>query len=369
MRLCLAISSLAAGGAERVLTQLADHWVDAGHDVLLLTTHDRGGAPHYRTDARVRLASVDPLRGAPLRHPLLVRSLRRAISRERPDVVISFLNYTNIFVLTACRGLGIPVIVSERLDPRVIGIGRSWEVLRRLTYRHAARLVAQTSTAGALYEHLAPGRLVVIPNPVAAPRGAAGMPDGWPEPPASTVIAVGRLQHQKGFDLALRAFKNLSPEFPAWRFIILGEGPLRGELEQLREDLGLADRVFMPGRVPDPEPWLRQADIFLMSSRSEGFPNALAEAMAVGLPVVSTDCPSGPADLVTNGHDGLLVRPDDAEELARGLRALMVSAELRQRLGSEAVRVVERFSPPAVFAAWDKLVADVAAGSDCNNKP
>jgi glycosyltransferase involved in cell wall biosynthesis len=270
-------------------------------------------------------------------------------------VVVSFLNYTNVLALAACRGLPVPVIVSERADPRVVDIGPAWSALRRLTYRNCALLIAQTPTIARLFEPLACGRVRVIPNPVQLPAAtpaaaAAAQPAVLQEP---TILALGRLHHQKGFDLAIRALALLPAECDAWKLVILGEGPARQELEAIRDELGLAARVSLPGAVPEPGAWLRQAQIFLLPSRSEGFPNALCEAMAAGLPVVAADCRSGPADIITPEVDGLLVPPEDPRALAAALARLARSPELRTRLARNAPAVVERFSLTSVLAAWD----------------
>lgn len=357
MRRFLTISSLDTGGAERVLTTLANAWVDAGHDVTLATTHDEGRVPHFPLSPRVRLVSAS-VHGAGVGRQLrIVRRLRRLIRDDAPDVVISFLNYTNVLTLLACRGQKIPVVVSERADPRLQPIGAAWSCLRRFTYRRAARLVAQTATAAGLYESLAPGRVRVVPNPVVEPAGTAELPrDG------RTIVAAGRLHQLKGFDTAMLAMAALPAEMSGWRLVILGEGPARARLEELRAELGLDTRVEMPGQVPDTAPWLRAADVFLLSSRAEGFPNALCEAMAIGLPAVATDCPSGPADIITTGVDGLLVPPDDPAAMAEALARLIASPELRYRMAARAPEVRQRFSLPAVLEAWERVLSQVTGG-------
>lgn len=363
MRLSLVISSLTAGGAERVLSTLANAWVEAGHEVHLFTTHDAGAHPHYPLSNRVQLRSVDPRVKGPQKQFAIVRSLRAAIRSSDPDVVISFLNYTNVLTLAACRGLTYPVIVSERLDPRIIDIGPVWSVLRRIAYRKATRLVAQTTTAAGLFRHLSPGRVCVIPNPVAERTSDIGNEGTITGFEGNVILAVGRLQFQKGFDQAITAISLLAPEFSHWHLVILGEGPERGALERLRDDLGLRDRVHLPGRVANTGPWMRRAAIFLLSSRSEGFPNALCEAMAAGLPVVSTDCPSGPSDIITPGFDGLLVPPGDPAAITRALTSLAASPELRSTLATAAPGVAERFSLASVLAGWDQIFAEVRASA------
>lgn len=361
MRVSLVISSLNAGGAERVMTTLANAWVARGWQVDLFTTHDAGREPHYPLAPAVGLRSLDPRRPSPFRQVATVRSLRAAIRDARPDVVVSFLNYTNIMTLAACRGLACPVIISERLDPRVIDIGPAWSFLRRQTYRRAKLLVAQTNTAADLYGPLVDGRVRVIPNPVHAPAPRQADPASPVAADGRTILCVGRLQKQKGFDVALRAMSLLGPACAEWRLVILGEGPERPGLERLCAELGLGDRARLAGQVADPWPWLRQAGIFLMSSRSEGFPNALTEAMAAGLPVISTDCPSGPADIITPGIDGLLVPVEDPAAMAKALAQLIESEDLRTRFAKAAPGVLERYSLESVLAAWDEAL-EASAG-------
>ncbi len=357
MRLSLVISSLNAGGAEHVMSTLANAWSARNHHVDLITTHDDGSTPHYKLSEHVRLLSVDPRFSGAFKQVSIIRSLRRAITAADPDAVVSFLNYTNILTLLACRGLACPVVISERADPRLMSIGPAWSLLRRVTYRRAACLIAQTPTAAKLYEHLAPGRVRVIPNPVSMGSGGCTTTHTPPIPDRPTILAVGRLHHQKGFDLALRAMALLPPSCADWRLVVLGEGILRSELESLRDELGLGDRVLLPGQVANPRPWLERAQIFLLSSRSEGFPNALCEAMAAGLPVISTDCPSGPANIITSETDGILIPTEDPRAMSAALARLITSEELRARLARAAPGVADRFSLDSVLAAWDAVLA------------
>lgn len=363
MRLCLVISALTAGGAERVMSLLANEWAALGHDVHIITTHDGGCPPHYQMDERVRLHSVDHGFGGLARQLGVIKSLHHAVDGLQPAVVVSFLNYTNIITLLACRGLATPVIVSERLDPRVIGIGPLWSALRRITYRWAACLVAQTQTAARLYEPLAPGRTRVIPNPVVVPTCAESIVESWPEPDRPTIIMVGRLQPQKGYEVALRAMVTVHETQPDWRLVVVGEGPLLGELESLRDKLGLREDVLFAGRVSEPVTWLRRARIFLLSSHSEGFPNALCEAMAAGLPCLATDCPSGPAEIINHGVDGLLVPPNNPQAMANSLIDMILDVSLRTRLASAAPGVADRFTMESVRTQWERVIADVTKAS------
>ena len=197
--------------------------------------------------------------------------------------------------------------------------------------------------------------IYVIPNAVfaAPPQPLAADNTGT----AKWIVAAGRLAPQKGFDLLIDAFSQIAERHPQWSLKILGEGPSRAALKQLIVSKRLADRVILAGWQNDPASVLRQAEIFVLSSRFEGFPNALLEAMACGLASISFDCESGPAEIVRDGIDGLLVAREDTAALATAIERLIDDASLRNRLGAEAVHVVERFGVEQYFARWDAVLA------------
>jgi glycosyltransferase involved in cell wall biosynthesis len=170
------------------------------------------------------------------------------------------------------------------------------------------------------------------------------------------LMAMGRLSHEKGFDLLLQAFARLAPHHPDWDLTIWGEGALKEQLMQQRDDLALTDRVSIPGPTRSPREQLAASDIFVLSSRHEGFPNALCEAMASGLPAVSFDCKFGPGSIIRDNVDGLLVPTGDVDALVTALDRLMSDEALRDRLGAEAVSIVDRYSLANVAAQWEALL-------------
>jgi glycosyltransferase involved in cell wall biosynthesis len=173
------------------------------------------------------------------------------------------------------------------------------------------------------------------------------------------VVALGRLCKEKGFDLLLGAFARVAAKHPDWSLVVWGEGPLRLSLERIRDEVGLEGRAFFPGLTRQPFENMQQSDLFILSSRREGFPNALCEAMACGLPVISFDCASGPREIITDGVDGLLVPAEDEEALAVAIDRLLSNEEERKRLAANAQRVVERFSLPLVIGMWEALIGEV----------
>ncbi len=364
MRLTLVISSLRCGGAERVFSLLANYWAEHRQDVTLLTRAS-GEAPFYRLHPAVihrALGYAPEYRNALVglfRNLRRIWVLRRAIRDSRSDVVISFVDQTNVLTLIATRGLGIPVIVSERVNPAFYDIGTVWNRLRRLAYPLTDALVCQTPAVRSQFRWIR-GKVEVIPNPAVLPatikKDDGSVPSGGDK---RLIVAMGRLGKQKGFDLLLRAYQAVSSHHPDWSLTILGEGPLRRELEEQIERLGLAGRVELLGRVSDPFAVLRKASLFVLSSRFEGFPNSLLEAMACGLPVVSFDCPSGPREIIRDEVDGVLVPREDVNALAAALDRLMANPAERERLAKRAPEVLERFGMEEIMGMWNKLIAQV----------
>jgi glycosyltransferase involved in cell wall biosynthesis len=361
-RVTFVIASLTSGGAERVMSIMANHWAEAGWPITLITISDgrEDFFPLHPAVQRISLGvagtSGNPV-AAVRNNASRLLALRRAIRDSRPDTVISFLDTTNVLTLLATRGLGAPVIVEEHTDPARKRLGSAWVFLRRALYPLAARVIVLSETARDYFPHRLHERIEIVPNPVVAPPIR---PASLGERSLPTVVALGRMGPEKGFDLLLEAWARIAPRFPEWRLVIWGDGALRPELEAQRDALGISGSVEMPGRTSEPARELQAADLFVMSSRREGFPMALAEAMASGLPVISTDCPSGPRQLIRPGVDGLLVRPDDPEALAEGMAALMADADLRSRLAARAPEVLERFGVDRVMSRWEHLLNDVA---------
>lgn len=356
MRLTLVISAVRAGGAERVFTILANWWAAHGAQVTVVTLDDGARPPFFPLDPRIQrlalgVAGDSPNLLAKVRNNRArVRALRGAIEASKPDVVVSFLTETNVLVLLAARGRGIPVLACEHTDPFKWPVGRIWGWLRGRLYVRAARVVLLTESARRYFRPAV--ATAVIPNPVAV------LPA--PTRRGRIVAAMGRLAPEKRFDVLLHAFALVRGRFPDWSLILLGEGPLRGELEDLRARLGLGESVQMPGAVPQPEERLAQVGLFVSSSVLEGFPMALCEAMASGLPVIAAEYDVSVHDLIRHGENGLVVRPADPVALAEAMARLMGDESERHRLGNRARDIGARFGLERVMTQWGALLVDVA---------
>lgn len=354
MRLAFLLSDLSLGGAQRVASLLAGEFARRGHEVVVVTL-DAGPAlfPLPQQVRRIALGQTGDTHGlwAKMTANLgRLAALRRALREFRPDGVIAFVTPVNVMALLAGLGGGWPTLVSERSDPSAQPWPLPWRLLRRLCYPLAAAVVMQTArAASALSWHR---RKPVIGNPVMPPAfdGAAA---GLPRP---CLLAAGRLTRQKGFDLLLQAFAKLRDRHPSWTLAIAGEGEERAALEAQIISLGLQEQVSLLGFRSDMGALLSAAEIFVLPSRFEGFPNALCEAMAAGKAVVAIDCPSGPADLIQHGRNGLLTPMEDADRLADALDRLMQDQEFRRDLGEQAKGLAQQFSLAAVADQWLTLM-------------
>jgi len=367
MRVTLVISTFGAGGAERVMAAMANHWAEHGREVTLITLAS-AREDFYALNPRIKRIGLEAagvssnIAAAVWNNLQRLKRLRQEIRASRPDIVLSFIDKGNVLTLAATLALRIPVVVSERIDPQYHDIGSLWGWLRRVFYPQAAALVVQTDGLRDWAERIVKSHAVhVIPNPVKPMLNGDAHVSGF-QGNGCRAVAMGRLVTQKGFDLLLRAFAQCAAKHAGWSLIIAGEGPERTHLETLASDLGIRDRVRLVGVVQEPFSVLRGADLFVMSSRYEGFPNALLEAMACGCAVISTDCSSGPRDIIRDGIDGVLVRPDDVDSLAAAMDRLMGDQVARRGLEKRATEVSERFSTEKVMKMWDNLFLSILSG-------
>jgi glycosyltransferase involved in cell wall biosynthesis len=331
-RVAIFTSNMNGGGAERAMAKLAGGIADQGYDVDLVLSRAEG---HYLSEVpeTVRIVDLDASRVL-ASIPGLIRYLRR----ERPAAMLTSMNYVNVVGIWARSLARVPtrLVVNEqnalsleaahsprrrhRLMPRLIGRFYPWADRIVSVARGTADDLARTT--GVPRE-----RIEVVHNPIVTPelKELAKAPVDHPwfapgEPPV--VLSVGRLSRQKDFGTLLRAFAQVRDRRPA-RLVILGEGTDRRMLESLVSTLGLEDSVALPGWVANPYPWMAHAGVYVLSSRWEGLPSVLIEALYCGVPIVATDCLSGPREILEGGEHGLLVSVGDVDALARGIESAL----------------------------------------------
>jgi GalNAc-alpha-(1->4)-GalNAc-alpha-(1->3)-diNAcBac-PP-undecaprenol alpha-1,4-N-acetyl-D-galactosaminyltransferase len=362
LKVALVISNMGPGGAERVVSHLSGYWVRKGWQVVLITLS--GKPSFYPLSDRVEQVNLDLMsvsrsqwQGAANNVGRIIE-LRRVIKAQSPDVVISFMDKTNVLVLFATRSLGIPAIVSERTFPGSYKLNPPWKTLIKLSYRFAFRVIAVTEAMKIELERRGTRRVAVIPNPVLPPpdRVARSAPRN-----NRVLMAAGRLEHLKGFDILIESFSALHQQHPDWVLVIAGSGELKDELERMVLARGISDKTRFPGTVTDMAGHLQGVDIFVLSSRFEGFPNVLVEAMAAGRAVVATDCKSGPGEIIEDDENGLLVPTQNTACLGRALDLLMADSELRRRLGDNARKVVATYALDKVMHQWNQIVHEAIA--------
>jgi glycosyltransferase involved in cell wall biosynthesis len=362
--IALFISSMQGGGAERVIAKLADYWSSRGDEVHIISIAGID-LDVYKTKTDVQRHSLNAfsmssdLPRAILANITRVYRLRTLLTVVKPDVVLSFLPECNVIALIATRGLGVRVIVAERNFAGVEYLPIHWRFLRRSLYRFSDLVVTQTSLGKIwLRENTSSRDIAIIPNvaywplergnPILSPADYVGS--------ERFILGVGRLTDQKGFDLLIQAFSNVAKTNPDVQLVIAGTGDCEQSLRDLISEKDLAARIHLVGRVGNLTDWYEACELFVLSSRFEGFPNALLEAMSAGCAVVSCDCPTGPSDIIQHDKNGLLVAPESTALLSEAIDTVLNDAELRVRLENYALEIREKYNQWGIMREWDNAL-------------
>jgi glycosyltransferase involved in cell wall biosynthesis len=363
MRIAFLVSSLQFGGAERVASTLCNSWASEGHEVTLIATYSGDARSYFELSPRINLVYLAHPQNCWLgsaRHSFarLVK-LRVILRAQKPDVVISFLPSANLMaILGSCR-LSIPTVICERTDPEFYPQPWIWRFACRHLYRFADVLTVQTENvadkAGRLF--CAVSKVQVVPNPLPfQPEQDSTVT----LPQSRVLLSVGRLTEGKQVDQLIQVFAHLHHEFPDWQLHIYGDGAEKTRLIEMVKNLCATEFVKILGDTARPLEVMREAEGFAMTSRFEGFPNALLEALAIGLPTVVYDCPSGPAEITQNGQIALLVPPNDLKGLTDSLRRMLSDRMLREDLHIKSkTSIRQRYHLDKVLLIWQKILSDV----------
>lgn len=279
--------------------------------------------------------------------------LRKVLEELQPDVLLSFLTKNNLLAAISGMGLRHRWAACERNNPEMQQAHPLWNRMLRHAYRRSDAIVCQTQAVKRCFPVKLRDRLVVINNPVETPQFV-------PAQGTRRIAGVGRLDRQKGFDILIAAFARVATRHSDWHLDIWGSGPEHDALQALIASRGLEGRVSLRGTSEQPGGWIKDTDIFVLSSRYEGFPNVLGEAMAAGLPVIATRCDFGPEEMMHNDVSGLLVPVEQVGQLAGAMERLVSHAPLRERLGEGARQAAQAYSPPEILPKWDRLVDRLA---------
>jgi glycosyltransferase involved in cell wall biosynthesis len=361
-RLAFVISDLGFGGAQRDISKCVNFWAENGAEVCIFVFMTSRELQAYPLDSRVQVYFLKdhfhhiPVAkvGVLLRRIFCIIALRQSLKKFRPNVIISYMDIINITTLIACKGLNVPVIVSERIDPahhRIWGFAHPLLAKIRLwTYPLAHRVIVQTRESQQYFPDVLQSKITVIPNCVARFDSKMRV-----RPVVQDILNVGRLASRKDQETLIRAFSLIHQSYPALRLTIYGDGPYRERLERIISSERLQDHVSLSGNITHVQEALLQADLFVFPSRYEGFPNALCEAMAIGLPVIASNC-SGNTTVVQDGINGLLFPVGDVQALAQKMRFLIDNLPERQGLSKNARRLPERFPESLNHQLWKEVV-------------
>ena len=352
MKIVFFIGSMSGGGAERVISILANRYCEKGWDVeiALLLRNEVG----YQLNEKVKIVDLTGRHESYFKNlPAWMLGIRKYLKRSRPDRVVSFIGRINALVLMSTFGMKVPMIVSERNDPKHDGRGAMMLSLcnRSYGFKRCRAIVHQTKYEESCFDPSLAAKSHIIPNPVAvhAERKA---------PRVCSVVTAGRLSLQKNHAMLIRAASALKEEFPELTVDIYGEGELREQLQALIDENGMAERITLCGNVSDLHARIADAGVFAMTSEFEGLSNALLEAMMLGIPCISTAYP-GADELVRHGENGILVPVGDENALAAALRALLVDGAMREHLSEEALRSSQNYKKESVLELWERVIENV----------
>ncbi len=358
MKMMFVIHSLERmGGAEKVLVMLANHFASSGHSVSILVLSDQQSIFDLHHD--INVISYHPSGGRKSRVGGMIGQIKfiySALVLEKSDIVIAFIAASNILTTIAAKLAKRAVIISEHTnyeraltDTRGSLSAKIWRMLRRVVYPWADHLMILTEQDREKYPYVR--ALSVQPNPLVLSQKYTSLQR------EKIILGVGRLSHVKGFDMLIDAFAKV--EAPDWRLVITGEGDKREVLESKIREYGLEDRVVLTGFVQDMEYYYKRASIYVLSSRAEGFPGGLCEAMGYGCAVVAFDCPTGPAEIIRNDIDGILVEAENVGALRKQIALLIQDEEKRKQLGENAREISERLDIKTIAKDWEEIMTKV----------
>lgn len=352
MKIIITISQLARGGAERVVCNLANY-LSNNNDVTILSI--KNIKPEYEIDKKVEIVNVDSKDNKGKISKILFRlyNLNKILKVNKPDIVLSFLPEPSFLVLFLKKIRKTKVIVSVRNDPKVEYKNKLYNMAMKILYPRADGFVFQTEEAQNYFIESIQKKSTIILNSL--------NPDFIEEPYTGKreykIVSVGRFFEQKNHEMLIKSFSKIHKLFPEYKLVIYGDGPLRERLEKLINDLNLEKYVELPGIENNIKDKIYKAKVFVLSSNYEGMPNSLMEALSLGVPCISTDCPcGGPRTLIKDGENGILTDVGNIEMLTEKLTKLLSNEETLNRISLNASKIKEKLDPDTVNKQWEDYI-------------
>lgn len=351
-KIVFVIESLQYGGAERVLSEITRFLTYKGYEITVITFVSR--EREYKLDKKIRRINLEIPNSGIQKLIGGSQSLRKTLQNEKADICIAFDILANILLLLSAP-TNSKVVISERNAPKQTELSIYSKILRFLLYRRANYYVFQTEEAAACYSKKIQNRNFIIPNPV-----LSNLPQKKYCNLNKEVIAIGRLEKQKNYELMLRSFREFLCNYGEYTLSIYGVGSEKNNLMDLCNKLGMTNQVVFKGNSDKVHELIKNAEIFLMTSNYEGIPNALMEAMAMGFPVIATDCPSGGvAMLIEDGINGILIEDKDEKKIAQAMSFYVDNPEIEERMGTSASNVRTRFSLETIGNMWVNMIEQI----------
>ena len=343
--------AMTSGGAERVIAQLANYFTEKDISCRIITTEN--GEVMYPLHEKIDIVAIEKKSNNKVIDRILrYKTIRIVVQKNKPDVVLTMPEDTGIYAILALIGTGIPVYVSERNNPWVMPDVKITRLLRKVAYPFAQGIIFQTQMAKSFFPQYIQKKGVVLQNPVDATR----IPEPYIGERKKVFSAVGRLEPQKNFPMLIRAFSEFHKREKDYKLVIYGEGRERINIENLIKELHLENSVSLPGRNKDVLNCINDCAAFILSSDYEGMPNALIEAMCMGMPVISTDCPSGgPREIIENEKNGLLIPVNDELRMTQAMFNIIKDGD-SCLLGQNAYKIGKHLMDASVFEDWKNVL-------------
>ena len=355
------ISSLSGGGAEHVLTNIARNVAAQGHDVTITTFEKR--PQFYEVDPRITINRCDNTKSNKILEVLRdYRDTRRHLKERKADVVISFLSRTNMMLAMAAPFTKSKILVCDRNNRRMSQSAAVFNLSCQL-YRMADMVGVQTNRSKDSYPKYLHKKIFVIANPLDCEE-LDKQCEGIEIEKSDTVISIGRLEQAKDFETLIAAFARTEKDYPDWDLKIYGQGKKRELLENLIKELGQENRIKLCGVTHTPFLEMKKSRVFVLSTRYEGFPNVLCEAMYAGLPSIASDCEFGPSELIQDGENGYLFPVGDVDKLYERLTALMSDQNKREQMGQLAHERIGFIESSKIYAQWNELILNAGKKTD-----
>ena len=351
-RLAFYIGSLCQGGAERVFLNLAEYFLEQGYQVVMVTQYRREDEYELPEGIERVLSDITPQETTKSRVVNFwrrMRKLRGIWKKEQPDLVLSCVGKNNFMTIVTTMFTETRPIVSVVGEAKEEYPNVLMKMLANLLFPMATGVILQTERSRSFFSKKVGRQAVVLPNSL-NPNFLRPRYEGERD---KQIVSVGRLDANKNHEMMIRAFAKLMDKYPEYTLTIYGEGELHAKLLTIAETLNTEKRVFLPGTISDVAEKIEKSSLFLLTSYSEGVSNALIEAMALGLPVIATDVPSGgTVELIEHGKNGWIIPAGDEEALTEAMDRILSDAALAEELGKQAHKIQERLAPEHVNKLW-----------------